>query len=467
VQKTGNRVRINTQLIDATTGGHMWAERYDRELHDLFALQDEVTQEITRALRVEVQAAEREHVRRIPTANLTAYDAWLRGVEYWWRFTNDDNDQARQLFERAIELDPQYADAYAWLDWTYWLEWGWKVDSHLFERAGELAQHALTLDDALPDAHMLLGQVYLWQKKQPEQAISEGERAIALDPNHALAYVMLAEFLSHAGRAEEAIGLVQQAMRLNPRYPFYYPLQLGVAYNLTGQNDEAIGVLQEALRLNPKDPDSYLVLAFCYLRQWIGQWSQDPQTLERAVEAAQQGVALSDSVDWTHGALSVFYLWQKQHEKAMAEAERSVALNPTEAQNQTYLGNVLNFMGRPDSTLERMEQVNCPTAFFDPVRCFSILGDAYYLTRQYEKAIGAFQQALRHPPLRDLGLFTHLGLAASYSELGREEEAQAEVAEILKINPQYSLAGMRQRWPYKDPAMLERQLAALRKAGLK
>jgi adenylate cyclase len=125
IQKAEDRVRISTQLIDTTTGGHLWAERYERELKDLFALQDEITQQIVAALRIEVRAAELERVRRIPTENLTAYDAWLRGLEYYLPLTKEGNAQARRLFERAIVLDPQYASPYARLGWTYWMEWVW------------------------------------------------------------------------------------------------------------------------------------------------------------------------------------------------------------------------------------------------------------------------------------------------------------------------------------------------------
>ena len=148
---------------------------------------------------------------------------------------------------------------------------------------------------------MLLCHVYWWQKQpeQAEQAIAEGERAIALDPNHALAYVMLADILNWAGRSEEAIGLVQQGMRLNPRYDSYYPMILGGAYQSTGQYDEAIAVLKEALRLNPNNPMIHPYLVVTYLWQWVGQGSQDPQTLERAVEAAQQAVALSEVMSVT------------------------------------------------------------------------------------------------------------------------------------------------------------------------
>ena len=148
------------------------------------------------------------------------------------------------------------------------------------------------------------------------------------------------------------------------------------------------------------------------------------------------------------------------------EAEQAVALNATDALSHTSLGNVLNFAGRPEEALERMEQVTCSNTFVSPAYCFLVLGDAYSLTERYEEAIGACHQALTHKPEWNVRLFSHLRLAASYSELGREEEARAEIAEVLKVNPQFSLAEMQQRWPYKDPADLERYVAALRKVGL-
>ncbi|MGE0822394.1 MAG: tetratricopeptide repeat protein [Candidatus Binatia bacterium] len=465
-RKDGEWVRITAQLIDATNGGHLWAERYDRALTDLFTVQDEVVQRISAALRVEVLEAEQARVRRIPTKNLTAYDAWLRGVEYWWRWTPEANDQARRLFQRAVTLDPLYANAYAWLGWTYWLAWNWKVDPQLFVWAEEYAQHALTLDEASPDAYMLLGQVYLWHKKQPEQALAAARRAISLDPNNAFAQAMLADIRSNTGQPQEAIGLLQQAMRLNPRYHSYYPLQLGWAHLLLGQYDAAFTALQETVRLNPNGPNAYTRLAISYVWQWCAQRSHDPQILDRAVAAAQQGVIFGDTADWTHVELSEAYLWQKQYDDALAEAERAITLNPTEAQNHANLGRVLNSLGRPTETLDHMDQLSCETAMFSPYSCFSILGTAYYLTGQREAAITAFRTALTHLPVWNLGLEAHLGLAASYSEQNRVEEARAEIAEVLKINPQFSLMGVRQRWPYKDPLTLQRFVAALHRAAL-
>jgi adenylate cyclase len=188
-RKAGNRVRINAQLVDATTGGHLWAERYDRELQDIFALQDEVTQKIVLALKVKLTAEEQTRFCQAPTSNLDAYDSFLRGQAYFWRLTREANIQARQLFEKAIELDPQYAGAYAVPSRTYFIEWllQWSQDPQVLAQGFALAQRAVVSNDSLPLAHTMLGIAYVLQK-QHEQAIAEGERAITLDPNYADGY---------------------------------------------------------------------------------------------------------------------------------------------------------------------------------------------------------------------------------------------------------------------------------------
>jgi adenylate cyclase len=266
VRKADDQVRISAQLIDATTGSHQWAERYDRPLKDIFALQDEIVQKIVTNLQVEVPAAEFARVRRIPTDNLTAYDSVLRGMEAFNRLTKEANTQARQLYERAIKLDPQYAEAYSYLSWTYYLEWvwGWSQDPQTLEHALEMEQRAVTLDDSLPVAHALLGMIYALQQ-QYEQAITQGERAIALDPNNADTYARQAQVLSLAGRPEEALRAVEQAMRLNPRYPPWYLDELGWAASWTGRYAEAIATLKAVISQNPNLLDAYNNLAVSYL----------------------------------------------------------------------------------------------------------------------------------------------------------------------------------------------------------
>ncbi len=265
VRKAGNRVRINTQLVDATTGGHLWADRYDRELQDIFALQDEVTQKIVFALKVMLTPEEQVRFRQAPTDNLEAYDSFLRGQACFWRFTNEANVQARQLFERAIALDPQYAGAYAALGWTYLIEWAWQrsPDPQVLAQAFALAQRAVVLDDSLPLTHTMLGVAYLWQK-QHEQAIAEGERATTLGPNYADGYAWLGHLFYFAGQPEEAIAAAEQALRLNPHDPFFSLFNLGSAYRLTGHYEKASVALQRVLHRNPDFLPAHVQLLVTY-----------------------------------------------------------------------------------------------------------------------------------------------------------------------------------------------------------
>ena len=252
VRRAGGKVRINAQLIDATTGGHLWAERYDRDLKDIFALQDEITEKIVAALEVKLTKGEQEQVERRYTDNLEAYDSYVRGRGYQLRRTKQGLSQARQVLERAIELDPKFAEAHAVLSYNHFLEWVFRwSEGQALELAFELAQKAVALDDASPLAHTRLGWMHLWRDRNYEQAIAEARRAVALDPNYAEGYARLGAILVFAGRPEEGITLVKKAMGLNPHYPFIYLMWLGQAYYFTGQYDEALAWLERSVTRNP------------------------------------------------------------------------------------------------------------------------------------------------------------------------------------------------------------------------
>ncbi len=252
VRKVGNRVRITAQLIDATTGYHLWAERYDRELQDIFAVQDEVTQKIVSALRVQLTPGEQGRLKRPPTTNLEAYDYFLRGLEYRSQRTRESNLQARQMFEQAITLDPQFAVAHALLGLTYLTEIAsqWTQDPQAVDHLLQIAQHAVSLDDTQPAAHETLAYAHL-AKKQHDQALAAAERAVTLDPNSADANQTLGDVFNFAGRGQEATVQIEKAMRLNPQYPVTYLWSLGQAYRLVGKYEEALAVLQRAVVRNP------------------------------------------------------------------------------------------------------------------------------------------------------------------------------------------------------------------------
>ncbi len=318
VQKAGERVRINAQLVDGLTGRHLWAERYDRQISDIFALQDDITNQVVTALEVKLTEGEAARISRRQTDNNDAYELFRKGLEIFRRFTKTDNDQARRLFKQAVEIDPGFADAWCFLGYTYHVDWyfGWSENAaQSLERATELAQKAITLDDSSPYPYILLEIISLFGREY-DKAIAYGEKAVALEPNHADATVELARTLEYAGRPEEAIELTKKAMRLSPYYPDWYLAVLAVAYRLAGNYDEAIAAFEKRRERNP------------------------------------------------------------------------------------------------NSTLP------------------------------------------------------HLGLAVLYSEVGRDEEARAAAAEVLKRNPRISLKQVTNRLPYKDPAEVDRIIAALRKAGL-
>src|SRR5712692_4473850 len=265
VRKADSQIRITAQLVDATTGHHLWSERYDRPLQDLFALQDEIRQKIVTALKVKLTPEEQEHLKRFPTDNLEAYDYFLRGLEFGSPpLTKEASAQARQMCERAIKLDPQYAAAYARLSITYWMEWfsQWSQDPQTLEHALELAQKAVALDDSLPGPHVILGWVYL-VKKQHDQAQAEMERAITLDPNFDHGYVGLSFVLGSSGKPQEAITAATKAVRLNP-HEYSNLNALGQAYIGAGRYEEAIATFKQILARHPDHWFSHWGLAVIY-----------------------------------------------------------------------------------------------------------------------------------------------------------------------------------------------------------
>jgi adenylate cyclase len=465
VQKAGEQVRIVTQLIDTTTGSHLWSERYDRPLKDLFALQDEIVQKIVTTLKLQLSLEEQGYIVRKRTDNLAAYDAFLRGKESFSRLTKEGVSQAQTMYEQAIALDPHYTEAYAWLGLTHYHEqlWRWSADpQQSLEQALALARQAIGLDDTLPDAHSLLAKVYAVQR-QYDQAIAEGERAVALDPSNAESYAGQAEVLNFAGRPEHALHAVAQAMRLNPRYPPWYLFEVGWAHQLTGRYAEAIATQQEVLRRSPHFLSGHLSLAYSYLLQWVSQQSPDGQTLEPAVAAIQRALALNDSWSLNHITLGHISLHQQRYDDARGAMERAIALDPNEAWGYAALAEVLSRMGRREEALVAADKALQRKPVIEAIHLLN-LGIAYALIGRTEEAVTPLKQYLtRYPNM----LSAHLTLIAVHSELEQTAVAQKEAAEVLQLNPNFSLEVHKQRMPIKDPAVLEQHIAALRKAGLK
>ena len=263
VRRAGGRVRITSQLLDSATGHHVWAERYDRNLEDIFAVQDEITKEIVAALDVKLLRGEQATVWRQSLRRPEALDAYYRGLDFVNRMTREANVQAVHCFEQVIRLEPDSPLGYLGTAWTHLSasRYGWSDSApESLNRAAKLARKALDLDELCADAHALLGYYHLLAYAH-DDAIAAGERSVALNPNHADNAANLACSYLVSGRPAEAIALMQRAIRLSPIYPTWYLNILGFGHYQSGQYDEAEKVLKLALQREPAYADCRLILA--------------------------------------------------------------------------------------------------------------------------------------------------------------------------------------------------------------
>jgi adenylate cyclase len=241
VRKVGDRVRVTVQLIDAQTDRHVWAERYDRKLEDIFAIQDEVTGAIVATLPGRVEAATQERVKRKRTDNMAAYECVLAAKVLHHRSQRDANAEAQSLLDRAIALDPNYAHAHAWKACVLGQTWiyGWCADRDAtFQQVADELQIALRLDDNDSDVHRILAAVNL-TRDDHDKAMYHQERALALNPNYDLVVVQQGELLTWLGRPEEGVDWIRKAMRLNPYHPERFWNHLGRALYCTEKFAEA------------------------------------------------------------------------------------------------------------------------------------------------------------------------------------------------------------------------------------
>ncbi|MGD8983624.1 MAG: tetratricopeptide repeat protein [Desulfobacteraceae bacterium] len=318
VRKAENKVRVTAQLVDALNGRHLWAETYDRELKDIFTVQDQITFKVVAALQVKLTEGEQALIVAGRTNNFEAYAKFLQGVEYVKRFNRDGNLLARKMAEEVIDLDPNYPRGYRLLATTHWLDVRLglsKSPTQSLAKAAELYKKVIAMDPSDAPAHAFLGMVYTMMR-QHEKGIAQVEKAVALNPNVADAQAFFALISHFNGRHKEGIETIKKAIRLNPFPPNWY---------------------------------------------------------------------------------------------------------------------------------------------------FGILGQAYCHAGMYQAAIAEYKKALRIEPDN---LMVHQNLAISYSLLGREEEAHAEAAEVLRLNPNYCVENAAKGWPYKKESDRELILTGLRKAGL-
>jgi adenylate cyclase len=256
VRKSVDKIRITVQLIDALNGHHLWARQYDRNLDDIFAVQDEITIKIITAMQVKLTEGEQARAVAKGTNNLEAYLKSLQAHELSIKHNIESNALAKKLAEEAVALDPEYAWGYFVLGRTHMLE------------AMELLQKAIVLDDNLAEAHGLLGFLYAIER-QHDKALAQGKKAVALNPNSATAHVYLGKVHTFARRREESIPEYKKAIRLNPMPPNWYLWSLGLSYGHMGQYDEAITWCEKAVRQAPDSLLARIMMTAVY--SWSGR----------------------------------------------------------------------------------------------------------------------------------------------------------------------------------------------------
>ena len=268
VQRAGDRVRINAQLIDGLNGGHLWADRYDGPIADVFQLQDKVTQHITDALALRLTAEEQQSIGRADTKSPQAYDAFLRGWEHFRRGTPRDLGEAVADFERATKLDPEYWRAYAALALVHWS----LADADWYQRAGLVSEGFLVDADKYlriieghptSTSHQVIGNIATsWGLSQ--KAITEFKEALALDPSNAWSYVYMSRALTLAGQPADAVQYIRTAMRIDPHYPPVFLFYLGFAQFGLEQFEDAAASLKTTTQADPDNEIGFLFLGATY-----------------------------------------------------------------------------------------------------------------------------------------------------------------------------------------------------------
>ena len=267
VQKNGERMRVSVQLVTTNNNVPLWSERYEYELKDIFAMQDELARSIAGALQIKLASAEAERFGHEGTKSIEAHDALLRGMEQHWQYTAKTTTTAQKFFHQAIELDENYAAAHAWLARSFIYEWIMRFTHDTktaFANAFAHATRAIEIDPLMPHGHAVLGWVYYW-RKEVEPALASVKKAVAMDPNNAEAYLFLAQILASGGQGQQGLFYIETALRLNPRSSPWCHWVIGQCYWVLERYDKALEAWQYSEKMSPTFLPTQVYLCLLYV----------------------------------------------------------------------------------------------------------------------------------------------------------------------------------------------------------
>jgi TolB-like protein/Flp pilus assembly protein TadD len=485
VRKEGEQVRINAQLIDATTGHHLWADRYDGKIGDIFAVQDKFTRKIVSALAVQLTAREEESVTQKYTDSVAAYEAYMQGSEHLFRMTQEDLAKAVPFFEKAIEIDPDFGQAFtrfasvyqASLVTGWYRELGWSKARALRDKYLKIA-----MKNPTAEAHGMLSNIYTY-KRQYKEAVAEAERAIALDPNSSQINFFMGVALIFAGRSAEAEDFLKRTMRLDPHYPVNRLHFLGLAQFSLGQFGEALTTLEGAHVRKPKFGEWPLWVTYAHLGR--EQEAADLTTkymkgrgIHNRRSAAEKFLKYFPFKDSTgeerflDGLIKVGMprpwnpSYRGHYQEANAKAKQAIVTNPNDTEAQFSMGETLLFTGRFTEATEYIKRAMTLDPKHPPFY-YWYLSLAQFCQGQFEEAAVSLEKCYKGYPAESKWL-----LAAIYAQLGRQQEAEEVLKKYMKTRglEHFTVEKVLKYDGYhafKDPKDVELLAEGLRKAGLK
>lgn len=425
VRKAGNRLRITAQLVNIADDSHLWSERYDREMEDVFAVQDEIARAIVDALKIKLASDKKHQIVKPPTESIEAYNLYLQGRFHWNKRSKEGFERAIQYFGQALQIDPTYARAYAGLADCYTLlaSYGHLNPQEGFPKAREAARKALDLDETLAEAHASLAAIKLNYEQDLEGARKEIERAIVLNPHHATAHHWHAATLAGLGRTDEAVAAIQRALELDPLSAIMR-VTAGEVFQLAGRWQEAEEHLQKALELNPHLIGAYIALVRIY---WLsGNWQQAEHALRRAI-------ALAPDDSRPHLAYAGHLAYLGRLSEALHEVQQALGKSPDSVEVNGQKGVLLYCARQYDQAIEQFQKTLEMNPYLGMAHLF--IGLSYIEKTMYSEALAAFQKAidLSKSLNPQLTTWVEAGRGIAYARMGQSKIAYGSIEKLMAL----------------------------------